>query len=222
MQLARPALALALGGGQALPMTLGANRLSRSDGHRRADSECFEQPLVVWRERRSPFQAVERDQGPIGRAPEDERNDETALCIDAQPPQTVLVEAGTVELFLQVLRTQRAHRLSGFAVGQGEVGPDNIVGQLTCTGRYYKRLAMLELDQQRARGYQRAPPLRHQLEDHIEVGLAPHRPRDLRCGLERGDGPLQLLATLPRSGIAPRMVDGDAGELRKHLDGHLV
>ncbi len=68
--------------------------------------------------------------------------------------------------------------------------------QLAGACRHQQATALHELDHEQARVHQRAPALGDELEDHIEVCLRADGSRDLGGGVERGHGPLQLVAVL--------------------------
>ena len=83
--------------------------------------------------------------------------------------------------------------LRGDGVGERHPLADQAGGQLARAGGDHELLAAMQLDQQRARGDQRAAALGDELEDDLEVGLAAERARDLGGRLERRDGARELL-----------------------------
>ena len=115
--------------------------------------------------KRGSFEPVERDEDAVGAVAEDERHDEPALGADPELAQTVLLEAGAVQLLLQPVRPPRAQRRARHRLLQRDAHADQPVGKLAGAGGDDQLVAVLELDQERARGHERAPALGDELED---------------------------------------------------------
>ena len=194
---------------RAAPAVVGG-RLRGGDGGRGAGRERLEQPLVGPAEGGHP---VDRDEHAVRLAAEDERDDQAAARVHAEAAGAVLIEARAVELVGQMLRRARAHRRARDGVGQRDPLPDDAVRQLAGPRGDHEVVALAQLDQQRARRDERAPARGDQLEDGRQVGFAADGAGDLEARVEGVDGVLQLSAPRLGTGVAPRVVDGDAREL---------
>ncbi len=80
----------------------------------------------------------------------------------------------------------------------------------------------MQLDHQQACIDERSPALGDELEDHLQIGLRPHGPRDLSGGVERSHRPFELVAVLACAGVAARVVDCESSQLGEHREGLLV
>ena len=206
----------------ALAAALDLAGLRRRYRGRGAAGEGLEHAGVLGRELRPVLETVGGDEDAVRAAAEHERDDDAALGAEAQPPEPVLLEAGPVEGLLEALGALRAQRGARHGVLQRDAPADEAARHLAGRRRDLELVLALQLDDERARGDERPPALRHELEDRVEVGLAAERAPDLDHRVERRDGALELVAPRLGARVAARVVDRDPGELGEEPHGLLV
>lgn len=116
--------------------------------------------------------------------------------------QQPLMLAGEIALLEVIERHQDAKGL--IAKHQRDDLPEQPGGQLAGAGREVEPVTVYELDDQHARRHERATALSDQLENRLQIGLTPERPRDLDRRVQRLIGLLQL----PALGFGARVALG--------------
>ena len=218
VQLPRPACPLALGGLDVPTQRLGRHLLRGGHSGGRAGREGEEDLLVVAVELRSLAEAVKRGQHAEGVPTKHQRHEEPRLRLDRVAERGSQALGGVVEPF----RAPGLEDAAGHRALNRNPQAQNLAFQLT--GRRYDPLllALLEQDDHRPCLDQRPPALDDQLQDSLEVGLSPHRPRDCGRGLEAHDRALQLVPALGLTLEQAGVVDGERGPVREHDGCRLV
>ena len=222
VKLARPVGTFLLGRRDALPASLAVDRHRGRDRRGRARRERRQQALVLTAERRPALESVDRDQHPVSASPEDQRDHQSGVGLNAKPTEAMLLEPGSVGLILKAERLRDPERRAGQTVLQIDALAHQAGGQLARSGGHDHLPRLLVLDHDRPGGHQRSSALGHQPQDQVQVGLAAERLRDLHGRVERVDGPLELGVLSVQEGVPARVVDRHTGELGQQPDRPLV
>ena len=218
VQLARPPAALLLGGLHAALDRVDRHVLRRGHGGRGRRGEGLDQALVLGGELGPARGAVERAQHAQDLAAEGERHEQPGRRAEALADP----EAQLGARVRHPQRTPRAQHLAGDAAGDRDLGADEAVGRLAGGGAHDELGPGRSSRIMTARIDERAAALDEQLQDAVEVRLAPERAGDRRRRLQRRDRPLELVAALAHVAVEPGVVDRDAGPLGQDDERLLV
>ena len=216
VQLARPAPALLLGGGDALARTARRRRSARwrrpsPRSRRRTRSSRRSSSLKS----RSVLEAVGDDQHAVWRPAEDRAapRGRPRSGTPRRPSPWRSKRLRLIVVFQALRAAASAARSRPTVPCDRHALADQHARDLAGDRGDHELVAVEQLDGQRSGRDQRAAALGDELEDAVQVGLTAERQRDLDRGVQRGDGPAELLAPGLRAGEAAGVVDRDAGEI---------
>ena len=204
----------------------GARAATSARWRRRSPRSPRRTPAAARRRRRSSGRRSRRSSAistPYGAPAEDQRDERGPLAANAEPAEAVALEARAVERVLQALRALRAQR----GLGDGLVDRDAPAEQRgrDLAGRRgdHELVAVEQLDHQRARGDQRAAALGDELAGSASRSVSPPSASAIWIvASQRGDRPLSSSRARLGAGVAPGVVDRDAGEVGEQHERLLV